>query len=457
MRSAVVGAAETSEDLESVGIRVLQGLDGNDPVDEFVTNATNVQEVDLSSISRSNFVGVSRWDASGGSEDARGTRGSVRGSDDTDQQPVGLVSEVGDSSSGGGEVEGGSVGGDGGVGVDRRVSKDLDGGAAGRAVGEGGESVGWAGSGLESNVDEVGGVGSSVDEDEPVSLLRSSESQRGGVGGGAGSVGGRSIEDTGVVGDDGVSVTSSVDLDRCSSSISAFEVAVLLGSGNAEVNGEDDLGVESVVVNVEREDSWGSGGDGGGGSSNSKWGRVGGAVGSISALSRRADVVVSSDGDRSGLVLRWIFVTNSPTSGDSVGNAVSQVESGVVGVGGVFQSSSQETLLGAASSVLVVLVLFGQDSGGNCWDVTFSIASGSQRSKSDQALLEANFNGVRGGNHDADGTSRQGGGSECLIIVSTKSLSGFKVGDDESVRSCLNSNEGEESQKEDGDEASHFA
>lgn len=215
MRSAVVGASETSEDLESGGVRVFQRLDGNDPVDDFVTKATNVQEVDLSGISRSDFVGVSRWDASGGSEDARGTRGSVRGSDDTDQQPVGLVSEVGDSSRGSGEVEGGSVGGDGRGGVvgDIRVSKNWDGGVAVRAVGEGGESVAWAGSALESNVDKVGGVASSVDKDEPVSLLGSSESQRSSVGGGAGGVGGRSIEDAGGVGDDGVSVTSSVDLD----------------------------------------------------------------------------------------------------------------------------------------------------------------------------------------------------------------------------------------------------
>lgn len=149
------------------------------------------------------------------------------------------------------------------------------------------------------------------------------------------------------------------------------------------MNSEDDLSVENGVVNVEREDSWGSGGDGGGGSSSSKWGRVGSAVGSVSTLSRRADVVVGGDGDRSGLVLRRILVANSPTSSDSVGDAVSQVESGVVGVGGVFQSSSQETLLGATSSVLVVLVLFGEDGGGNGWDVTFRVARGSQRTKSD--------------------------------------------------------------------------
>lgn len=99
--SAVVGATETSEDLESVVVRGLQWLDGDDPAYEVVVKALNIEEVDLSSLIRSDFVRSSGWDAGGGSVDARGTSRSVRSTNNTDQQPGGLISEVSDSSRGG--------------------------------------------------------------------------------------------------------------------------------------------------------------------------------------------------------------------------------------------------------------------------------------------------------------------------------------------------------------------
>lgn len=67
---------------------------------------------------------------------------------------------------------------------------------------------------MNGDVDVVADVSDSgVDENEPCSLLWTVESQRGRVGGGASGVGSRWIEKGGGVEADGISVTSSVDLD----------------------------------------------------------------------------------------------------------------------------------------------------------------------------------------------------------------------------------------------------
>lgn len=222
------------------------------------------------------------------------------------------------------------------------------------------------------------------------------------------------------------------------------------------MNSEDQLIVQGSRVNGETEESGSSSVDGGLSTSRGDLDGLVSTARAISVLVSGAEGISDSNLNRSSLVLSISVVTNCPTSANSVLGVVSQVESVVEGVGSVFQSSSQETLLGSSSSVLVVLVLRSEDRRAVSWDVSFRVASGVQRSKSEISFLETDFNGVRGGDDNVNSSVFKGSGFEGFVVVSRLGLSSLEVRDDKSVLGSLSGSKGDDGQKENCDEASHF-
>jgi len=171
----------------------------------------------------------------------------VRSTDNTNQQPISRVGEVLDSTSGCGELEKSSVGWNSNVGISSSVWADHSGSSA-VSVEVGVLTRDIARNSLDGEgVAIAAGVGGGLEKDDPVSLLGTVEGECGDVGGWAGGVRGRFIEDYSGGGAEWEGITSGKDLDGRSRKVSTSE----LGSSKVELNVDDDFAVELGWGDVE--------------------------------------------------------------------------------------------------------------------------------------------------------------------------------------------------------------